>query len=288
MYLGIIFILTQIFDTLYFIKLSDKFFLMGGDISYCALFFAAIFLLISQPKPEVVRNLILFMLILNFFIFLLFLFLNQIFIPNSVVIYLDFSDILLQFSFKSLLLSFLLFSGEIFLQLIVMKKIIIKFHNQYIVSTMVWFFYAAILVLDGILYPIGINLLFPGSNFSIKYSIFAKIIFGLGFGVMLFIYLNIFPKKMIAFSLESSSVSVIRYFLPPKRKKLLEKYKNAKEQISQLEKILPICSVCKKIRDDKGNWEPLEEYLNNHEELSFSHSYCPECEKKAMNEIDNL
>jgi len=54
----------------------------------------------------------------------------------------------------------------------------------------------------------------------------------------------------------------------------------AKAQIRTLNGLLPICSFCKKIRDDHGYWKILEEYIRDHSEASFSHSMCPECRKK--------
>jgi PAS domain S-box-containing protein len=50
-------------------------------------------------------------------------------------------------------------------------------------------------------------------------------------------------------------------------------------KIKTLSGFLPICSICKKIRDDRGYWETLEEYIRKHSEAEFSHSLCPECLK---------
>ncbi len=57
-------------------------------------------------------------------------------------------------------------------------------------------------------------------------------------------------------------------------------------EIRTLHGILPICSVCKKIRNDKGSWEQMEVYIRTHSEADFSHGYCPECAKKVQAEID--
>ncbi len=46
--------------------------------------------------------------------------------------------------------------------------------------------------------------------------------------------------------------------------------------------LLPICGVCKKIRDDAGYWQSVEGYLTGHREVSFTHGYCPECEQKSI------
>jgi hypothetical protein len=44
-----------------------------------------------------------------------------------------------------------------------------------------------------------------------------------------------------------------------------------------LKGLLPICSFCKKIRNDLGDWEVLENYISDRSESQFSHSLCPEC-----------
>ena len=55
---------------------------------------------------------------------------------------------------------------------------------------------------------------------------------------------------------------------------------NALTEIKTLKGILPICSHCKKIRDDKGYWNQLEAYIREHSDAEFSHSLCEECAKK--------
>ena len=52
---------------------------------------------------------------------------------------------------------------------------------------------------------------------------------------------------------------------------------SALDEIKTLKGIVPICSGCKKIRDDKGYWNLLESYIEKHSNASFSHSLCPEC-----------
>lgn len=48
-------------------------------------------------------------------------------------------------------------------------------------------------------------------------------------------------------------------------------------QIRTLEGLLPICMLCKKIKNDEGYWEVLEQYIHDHSHASFSHGICPEC-----------
>lgn len=57
-------------------------------------------------------------------------------------------------------------------------------------------------------------------------------------------------------------------------KKQLER---ATDEIKHLSGLLPICSQCKKIRDDAGYWQQVEVYVRDHSEANFSHSICPDC-----------
>jgi phosphoserine phosphatase RsbU/P len=65
----------------------------------------------------------------------------------------------------------------------------------------------------------------------------------------------------------------------------IEELRHAADQIKTLRGILPICSSCKKIRDDKGNWSQVEVYVRDRTEAEFSHSMCPECVKKLYPEF---
>jgi DNA repair exonuclease SbcCD ATPase subunit len=57
-------------------------------------------------------------------------------------------------------------------------------------------------------------------------------------------------------------------------------------RIKTLTGLLPICSACKKIRNDQGNWEQIEVYIRDRSEADFSHGICPDCLKKLYPEID--
>ncbi|HOP31496.1 MAG TPA: response regulator [Spirochaetota bacterium] len=63
------------------------------------------------------------------------------------------------------------------------------------------------------------------------------------------------------------------------------KLREANEKIKTLSGLLPICSVCKKIRNDTGYWDSLEKFFAEHIDISFSHGYCPDCAKKILDEI---
>jgi hypothetical protein len=64
------------------------------------------------------------------------------------------------------------------------------------------------------------------------------------------------------------------------KEKLIENLKQALEEIKTLQGLLPICSICKSIRDDTGYWNSIEYYFSKHAEVEFSHGICPDCAKK--------
>lgn len=60
-------------------------------------------------------------------------------------------------------------------------------------------------------------------------------------------------------------------------KKINQKLRAALDAVKTLEGILPICAGCKKIRDDQGYWNQVEDYIGKHSTAEFSHGICPEC-----------
>jgi CheY-like chemotaxis protein len=69
----------------------------------------------------------------------------------------------------------------------------------------------------------------------------------------------------------------------------VQELRDALEQVKLLSGFLPICSYCKKIRDDKNYWEQVESYITKHSEAKFSHGICPQCfETRVKPELDRL
>jgi PAS domain S-box-containing protein len=70
------------------------------------------------------------------------------------------------------------------------------------------------------------------------------------------------------------------------REELIKKLQEALHEIKTLRGIIPICSYCKKIRDVQGAWDIVEAYISKHSDAQFSHSICPECYKKQIEDLD--
>jgi sigma-B regulation protein RsbU (phosphoserine phosphatase) len=62
----------------------------------------------------------------------------------------------------------------------------------------------------------------------------------------------------------------------------VEELEDALGRVHQLQGLLPICSYCKKIRDDQDYWHQVESYVAQHAQVQFSHSICPSCYDTVM------
>lgn len=70
-----------------------------------------------------------------------------------------------------------------------------------------------------------------------------------------------------------------------KNEKLISELQEALRQVKTLKGLIPICSFCKKIRDDRGYWNRLEQYLSTHSEADFTHGICPECYEEQTKKL---
>jgi hypothetical protein len=63
-----------------------------------------------------------------------------------------------------------------------------------------------------------------------------------------------------------------------------KKLEEALGNVKTLSGLIPICSVCKKIRDDQGYWKQIETYISSHSDAMFTHGICPGCAEKVYKE----
>ncbi len=67
--------------------------------------------------------------------------------------------------------------------------------------------------------------------------------------------------------------------------RLIVELEHALSEVKKLTGLLPICSACKRIRDDKGYWNQLESYIRDHSDAEFTHSICPDCRAKLYPDL---
>jgi hypothetical protein len=85
--------------------------------------------------------------------------------------------------------------------------------------------------------------------------------------------------RLLSFLIIGYATSKIRLLLA-KERETTRALQDALSQIKTLKGLIPICASCKKIRDDKGYWNQLETFIQEHTEAEFSHGICPDCMKK--------
>lgn len=68
--------------------------------------------------------------------------------------------------------------------------------------------------------------------------------------------------------------------------RLMRELQDALDHVKTLHGLIPICAECKKIRDDQGYWQQVEDYVHEHSEAVFSHSLCPICLDRAKAEFE--
>ena len=76
-----------------------------------------------------------------------------------------------------------------------------------------------------------------------------------------------------------------RIMYEQEREKLIAKLRKAFDEIKTLKGILPLCSFCKKIRNEDGEWEQVDMYIYKHSQADISHSVCPQCMREHYPEV---
>ena len=101
------------------------------------------------------------------------------------------------------------------------------------------------------------------------------IVIVLALGVLLTSIVNVVKEKRMF---------IERKRAQDERERLIAELQGALAQVKTLKGLLPICASCKKIRDDQGYWNQIEDYISRHSKATFSHGICPECAKRLYPE----
>jgi hypothetical protein len=104
--------------------------------------------------------------------------------------------------------------------------------------------------------------------------------------IILIVFRRWFPQEQEEHDRQRSHVRALEKEIRERKKaeqekeKLITELQTALSEVKTLRGILPICSFCKKIRDDEGYWNQVEVYIRQRSDMDFSHSVCPECMRK--------
>jgi PAS domain S-box-containing protein len=66
------------------------------------------------------------------------------------------------------------------------------------------------------------------------------------------------------------------------REQLIEDLQRALDRVKVLSGLIPICSLCKSVRDDKGYWQGVDAFMRDHSDARLSHAICPDCAQKLI------
>ncbi|MFW6332685.1 MAG: GAF domain-containing protein [Thermodesulfobacteriota bacterium] len=92
--------------------------------------------------------------------------------------------------------------------------------------------------------------------------------------------------ELAAIALQNSRYVDERKKSETQRENLIAELRSALSEVKRLSGLLPICSICKKIRDDKGYWNQIESYIQAHSDAKFSHRICKECAQKHYPDLN--
>ncbi len=142
-----------------------------------------------------------------------------------------------------------------------------RFFTPYFTS----FFFA----FAGIFTTVGI-----GFKFSTASMVFNILVFEIVIGVFLPVPIKLFLPYtffLTGIFLVYAYIGYMVEFFSRENFAMSKNLNNSLNEIKTLSGLLPICSHCKKIRDDSGYWNQVDEYFRDHGNVTFSHSLCPDC-----------
>lgn len=125
------------------------------------------------------------------------------------------------------------------------------------------------------LIPIGLAVWFNGSRCGLVFAVFLPLI-RLFFNIALWTI----PWTWIEASVNCAIRITVFTIFVLLMDKISKQNKELAKEVDMLTGLLPICSNCKRIRDNSNNWEQMEAFITKKSHASFTHSLCPDCIKK--------
>ena len=133
--------------------------------------------------------------------------------------------------------------------------------------------------------PIAIGALMLRTRYAYLLSVLSAIAWGLSdwyashpYSHLIYYVWNI-AGHFISFFIIAYAISRIHSLLIEERK-ISKDLQEALNQVKTLSGLLPICAWCKRIRNDEGYWQQIEEYVKTHSDVRFSHGLCKDCAAK--------
>lgn len=126
----------------------------------------------------------------------------------------------------------------------------------------------------------------PPADYQIVHELFKELRIGPYRDFGAFTLADVIKKHLTELLIVCLTIIILSMFII-KIIRLNYSLKKALSEVKMLSGFLPICSSCKKIRDDTGYWSRIETYIRQRSDAEFSHSICPECSEKLFSEYDS-
>lgn len=158
-----------------------------------------------------------------------------------------------------------------------------------------------------VVYWIGVSLLllladyFTGAHIHFPITFIIPVVlaswynnrwYGLCFGIVLPVIRMYFEIQMwdVPWTITESAVNalirvIILLTFAFMTERIARQTRKLEKEVTLLRGLLPICSFCKKVRDDQNQWQPIESYISERTPASFSHGLCPDCFKKHYGDL---
>ncbi len=126
----------------------------------------------------------------------------------------------------------------------------------------------------GYVIPVAIAAWYSGRGPALALAIVNPVVH-LGFQLVLWPQTGSLAILLLATTLRCAAICVLAVWVS----RLSEHERELYRHVETLEGLLPICSFCKSIRNDSGEWERLEKYISKRSDAQFSHGFCPSCQR---------
>nr|MDO8109588.1 HAMP domain-containing sensor histidine kinase [Candidatus Sigynarchaeota archaeon] len=232
-YFGFMYVFTQLFAILYSIQVTSDLTITGGNIAYSSLILITIIIFFMKHDAIVVRNLIVIQVILNIFLYFLYLLLTAILLDPESINILHVDPSLFSTTIAINIISSCVFVVEVLLMFFSLEKVKKVIKNMALLVTVNILVYAGILCLDGFLFPFLVMFFEPVFGQFIVGGVIGKLIISAGFAPFLILFFLIFKKDYYEYLATTIS---IKSMLMPTREKLLQQLSETTTKLVQSEK----------------------------------------------------
>lgn len=232
-YFGFLFVFTQLFALIYSIQISEYIAITGGNIAYSSMILITLIIAIVSHDPAVVRNLITIQIILNIFLFFLYLLLVAVLNEPATTNIFRISPELFRTTIIVNVVSSMVFIVEILIMFFLLEKVKYYIRNLFLIIIICILVFIGILCLDGFLFPFLISIFEPQFGQYIVGGILGKLILGIGFSPFLVAFLIMHKKSLKEYVEEP--FAIINVIIPP-RKDLVRKLEETEINLKESEK----------------------------------------------------